>query len=226
MSVSPKGWLRPVGELHTELSEQMSALQSSCAAYDLGTLWEAKRIATTICILVDDRKRVTSLLTRLNLLDALELFSTTVLGGPKNLLASWHLVGMNVSFANGEASVNFQPPLEEAKKSLDRRPVSFSNWWNEPVFRERPIGDRLGGTLSRKGLIQSMRDQDGGSHFDGELRDEVYAAFAKENAVGIQISDKHGSRDIPVGPLQATVRQIGWEIEQSISSLKARGLVP
>lgn len=226
MSVPPKKWLRPIDELHTELSEQLSALQSSCAAYDLGSRWEAKRIANTICILVDDRRRITSLLTRLNMLNSLELFSTAVPGGPENLLATWQLVSVNVSFINSGTFASFEPLLQGERQLLGSRPISFADWWSEPIFREQWTGKGLRRTLSRKGLIQSMRDQDGGSHFDGELTDEVYAAFAKENAAGLQISDNNGTRDTPIGPHQATVRQIGWELEQSILSLKAAGLIP
>jgi len=92
--------------------------------------------------------------------------------------------------------------------------LSFGKWWEEPVIRDAKR--RL---LSRKNLVFSLRNQDGGAHFDTELTDPVYRGIAKENSVPWMFLSE-GNKPRPLVDLHlATMRQIGWEMQASLKRI-------
>lgn len=197
---------RSQDELRTALIEQLHALQSSGAAFDGGHLWEAKRLATTACVLVEDSKRMKSLLSQLGLLGEMTFLAS---GNPihsDNLLAETPLLLMRF----GGGTVKYVPRFDDGPNKARRLP--FSDWWNEAVFK-----DRKHRTLTRRALARSLRDQDGGAHFDEELKDEVYVGVAKENSTGWVVVTREGRRPLDnPGAHLASMRQIAWELEQTI----------
>jgi hypothetical protein len=92
------------------------------------------------------------------------------------------------------------------------RQVSFEEWWHEIVFK-----DKSGNLLSRKELVLTAANQDGGGHVDPEL-DEVYDKLVRENTLGWLKSS--GGKTEPIGdPTKASIRQIAHEL---IKLLKSR----
>lgn len=94
--------------------------------------------------------------------------------------------------------------------------VPFSAWWNAVVFK-----DKRGNTFSRREVVLTLANQDGGAHVDPEL-DEDYAGLSKENTLGWNL--KAGEQDVPwpSNPVPASVRQIAHEI---LVTLEAAELV-
>ena len=149
-------WTKSRTEILREFEEQMSAFQSSSAAFDAGQTWEAKRLATVVNILVHDHGRTISLLKQLRVKDAIRFRSSGHPLRDGNLLSEMPLVKIEMS----STGVRYLPLLG------DRPPTSprwfpFSKWWEEPILRH---GKRV--SVSRKNLVMAMRNQDGGGHVD------------------------------------------------------------
>ncbi|HTV72004.1 MAG TPA: hypothetical protein VMF90_26020, partial [Rhizobiaceae bacterium] len=106
---------------------------------------------------------------------------------------------------------SYHPLLDNCPIPPDR--LKFSKWWEQPVLR-----DSEHRTISRKNLIFSLRNQDGGAHVDGELSDHAYTAISRENGAG-WLFGRPGGPGTPLdpGPHLATMRQIGWEVQQSLT---------
>lgn len=198
-------------ELVTALNEQLEALKASSAAFDAGQIWEAKRLATTAyVILYDGKRRTVSLLTQLGVKDKLPFTSTAVPSNPNNKAAEMPLVVVHLQTAGAK----YLPLCATGGGPFPPRQMSFDEWWNEPIFT-----DREKATLSRRTLVQTLRDQEGGAHFDDEVTAVVYRAVANDNAAG-WLYGRPGEEGKPIdpGPHFATMRQIAWEIVQSLKA--------
>jgi len=90
--------------------------------------------------------------------------------------------------------------------------LPFADWWAQPILK-----DQRGLFLSRKELVLTLRDQEGGGRFDEELTNPAYISV-KEGNVGWFLTMPEGSRAIDPGPQSSTMRQIAWEMEQSLDA--------
>jgi hypothetical protein len=93
--------------------------------------------------------------------------------------------------------------------------VQFPTWWEkEFIFRD---GDRY--QLTRRALVFSLRNQDGGSHVDARLTDEAYVRFSKENiSTPVAVFSDLQHKAI-LGDEQASMRQVAWELLKSLDTL-------
>jgi hypothetical protein len=206
-------WKRPPRELDDSLQEQLSALRVSCASYDAGNAWEAKRLASTIHILVHDRpKRVISLLTQLGKKEGLRFISSAVGFSETSLTTQMPLVMIQ---AGSEGAV-FKPML--GLGPFPPAALTFAKWWDEPILREKQ-----GRTLSRKNLVFSLRNQDGGGHIDSELTDQGYVSVSRQNGASLFYGSVDALSPVEPGPHLASMRQVAWEVEQSIANLDQNG---
>jgi len=189
---------RPISddELKVHLAEQIGFLNASAAAFDAGNTGEAKRMALTIRVLLHETKRSKSLLRQLNHKPA--FVSTASPFDPRNLVSHMGLLAIQL----GDAGVRYIPRGEHTPH---KREVSFDEWWNEIVFKTQGHD-----AVSRKDLILTAANQDGGGHVDPEL-DEVYARLVKENSLGWLAGN--GDKTEPMGdPTKAAIRQISAEV--------------
>ena len=204
-------WKKSSQEIEQHLAGQRAALRSSCEAYDRGQTWEAVRIAAAVDILVHDRgTRTLSILTQLGVRSQIQFVSSRAMWNPKNRLAETPLVYVDVQ----TSGASYHPILDQDPLS-NFGPLPFSKWWEEPVIRDRHLNE-----LTRKNLVCSMRDQDGGAHVDGTLTNGAYVSIARSNGTGWTFMDAIGERPVEPGPQFATMRQIGWEVEHSLSNIK------
>lgn len=199
--------------LESMLHEKRLAIRSSSRAFDRGELWEAKRIASEIWMLCHDgRGKTKSLLGQLGIRSKLNFFSTgrrsplynNPLAYPPTTLVAFegNITGWAVIPA---CQLGGFPACRPGWDSWQK----FHDWWDEPIIRRAN-----GGSLSRKNLISSARDQDGGAHVDGELTDENYTSLIAD----LDPSLRHG--DVPFRNAHlACIRQIGWEMEASLSAM-------
>lgn len=192
-------------ELQTELQEQIAALRLSAESFDAGRLWEAKRLAATVHILLHDGGRKTvSLATQLGIRDRTDFLSSGPPINERNLLTEMPLAFSRIS----TEGATYLPLLNNSP--VPPRWLSFSRWWDEAVLRDK---DRR--SLSRKNLIFSLRDQDGGAHADAALSDEAYASISRRNGAAWKfVAPGQPPVDVEPGPHLATMRQIAWEVEQ------------
>ncbi len=187
-------------ELESHLEEQLSFLERSCNSYDEGFDAEAKRLAITIRILVHDYKTSHSLLGQLGEKGRKFLDSTFNLT-PQNGVALHGGLVCPSSSGSYIAMLDELPP--PAFKWVD-----FETWWNMPA-----LVDSKQRELTRKTIILTAADQDGGAHVDPRL-DQVYYELMK-NSLGWSYGTDSGDRPIE-GAHKATIRQIAHEVLKTL----------
>jgi hypothetical protein len=198
-------------ELQSHLREQLGFIIKSCREYDGGDFTEAKRIATSIRVLLHDTKHSKSLFSQLGL-KAIGFLNTAVpiADGEKHailgLLQTRITVNDNLTLSGRHHPLlSFRPEgWPPAKKRL------FPDWWNQIV-----LTDTESRGFSRRSLVMAVANTDGGAHVDPEL-DAGYAALSRSNSIGYAI----GVNDV-IDPIDkselASIRQIAHEIIVSVS---------
>lgn len=198
-------------DIRRALGNQISAIRSSCEAFDRGERWEAPRIAVAISMICHHTRRSVSLLQHLQLEDRIKFISTV--SEPisnTNLCESHPLVGIEIGLSHGETWPAFEGPPGGEWNPIFHRECNFEKWWKHEIIAAGRLGSW---SLTRHGLIQSMRDQDGGAHVDEKLSNEAYIAYSR--AVNWRaVSEGNRPKDIVEFEL-CTARQIGWEILKS-----------
>jgi hypothetical protein len=199
------------GDLERHLAEQLEFLKSSALAYDSGFDGEAKRLATTLRVLLHDTGRSHSLLGQLDIKDKIA-FLSTVPNMPEG--TTDHVrIGSHaelVGFVVGGRGRSCLPQLDDLMSDRVRGPVSFEEYWNETVIVD---GARV--AHSRKDIVLAVADQDGGAHIDPALN-EKYASLSRGNSMGLKTGNElSGWRNVS-GVELATVRQVAHEVIKTI----------
>jgi len=210
---------RSPGEIAGMFAIQRYAMEKSCAAYDSGEIWEALRLATSIYTLVHDRGRNRSILTQLGIKDSLR-FVTSVAPIEIDLfrkLSLWTPLVERFHFENEGFSEMI--PLSTWFKFKDKASpfleISFSDWWeNQLIFKG---GNAV---LTRQQLVSTLRDQEGGSHYDEKLSSPHYsrAKFV------ILFMRPDGSNNFSRGIELAMMRQIAWELTQTLALIPSQNI--
>lgn len=227
---------RTTAELNELLATQLGHLERSLAAFNSGIWAEAERLANTSYILLaDGRSRTKPLLGQLDIRDKIRFVSM------RNRAVVY--VGVPLcTVENVDGSHRYMPlfasDYERAKKI---NWLNFQDWWEEPVYT-----DGLGSKLSRKLVVKTLRDQDGGAHLDATVTEPSYAemkslgfnriqivngkpgitVFASECVVTDEMREQMKGppfRNPPIpGAHWATMAHIAWEISQSLSRPEAQ----
>jgi hypothetical protein len=100
------------------------------------------------------------------------------------------------------------PRLDQGSISGPRW-LPFSKWWDEDAIFSSGGGRNL---LTRKSLTFGLRNKDGGSHYDPRVEDQDYARMTD----GSWIFTTGEKRETVRGEELASMRQIGWEVLQSL----------
>jgi len=87
--------------------------------------------------------------------------------------------------------------------------LPFDDWWNQTVF----IDDQKR-ILSRKQLVLTAANQDGGAHVDPSL-DETYANLSRNNSLKWVAVENGNEYSIPK-PERAAIRQITHEVLRTL----------
>lgn len=203
-------------ELRAHLDRQVAFLKRSAAAFDEGLRDEAIRMAVSIRVIVHDTNNSKSVLRQLNLKQG-KFLSTSITTEPTNMMQSLGFVNMAM---NRHGSF-YVAPLDSAPYESF---MSFDDWWSEPVFV-----DVKARQISRKKLILSVSNQDGGAHVD-EYLDEVYADLSRANSLGHTEHTFYGvgrkAKVLSIGGAElAGVRQITHELLRSLDPTYTQGLV-
>jgi hypothetical protein len=171
-------WVRSRAELLEKLKIEQAKLTASCENYDKGNLWEADRIATSIYTLVHDGgKNSQSVLSQLGLRGPLRYISSGTKISLKNWVHQFPLLAVHVE--NDEPK--YLPILDGAAKPSvlyglpsSYRVMQFHEWWDDDLIIK--VSEF---TLTRRTLVFSLRNQDGGAHVDPVLRDADYIQLLK-----------------------------------------------
>jgi hypothetical protein len=192
-------------ELLGHLRDSLGFLEASSSSFDAGFVGEAKRLATTIRVLVHDTDKSKSLLGLLKIKTDLGYLNTSHPYDPKNLVSYHGLVGLRIENGNSR----YWAPMGEGAPGRSGKYVFFPDWWNQVV-----IVDSRKAKFSRRELVLALANKDGGAHVDPHL-DENYAELTRNNSVGWTVSD--GATQKPMQDVELhSVRQIAYELHLSI----------
>ncbi|MGB9928012.1 MAG: hypothetical protein ACPK85_06350 [Methanosarcina sp.] len=191
-----------INYLKSHLQQQIYFLKSSAKAYDEGYIIEAKRIATSIRILVHDTKKSKSLLMLLKKKD-IKFYDTALKPRPGNLLPTTGLVFFQIQ----SGKTTYFPRLDNTHMHSCK--VDFDQWWEGII-----VIDKNRTQFNRSELILKMCNQDGGAHVDLKLNDK-YAALSRSNSLGWKLESSEGEEDL-MGIELASIRQICHEILKSL----------
>lgn len=151
-----------------KLKEQLRFIQRSCAAFDSGAEDEALRISTALRVIFHNTQKSTALVTHLRLGDVKMLSSARGHGNYQDYLS------FRIDLSSPEP-VKMLPML-----GANFRELPMSVWWStEPVFVHE------GEKFSRKKIILSAANKDGGAHVDESLEAYYEILCAGEYAFGI-----------------------------------------
>jgi hypothetical protein len=199
---------RTVEELEQDFNEQLKFIELSAASYDGGFVGEAKRLATRIRVLVHDTVASYSLLSQMNRKDILFL-DTAFDKSPKNLISYGGLVAMAKSVSGGETK--YIALLDELPPPFRNKWISFENWWAKPIF-----ADQLGKEFTRKDIILTACNQEGGAHIDPKI-DILYDSLVTGEFMGWQ-SHESNNKSFISNTESAAIRQITHEVLKTLKS--------
>lgn len=217
------------------LAEQRRFLAVSCTAFDAGDHAEAKRIATTLRVLLHDLGSSRALLVRLDTRDQLGWLDTAGSILPFVAGAQTPLVFLKVDERLHRSRSSWLPTLDAWDRRLQERPrlprdveetlarmraehslrsrgswLPFADWWAADVMR-----DMGGQNFTRATLVKALANADGEAHADPIL-DETYRRLARPNSSGWAIKLEKGPSVPLLTPALASVRQIAYEVETSL----------
>jgi hypothetical protein len=197
-------------ELKHHLEDQIQFLKYSSVAYDNGFESEAKRLAVSLRILFHDTNKSMSLLASLKKKDIL-LYDTSTDFNPSNLVSHLGLVMIELS----PAGAKYKPPLDNGPPIRYKRDkIPFPQWWDKII-----LADMEGNTLSRKILVLSVCDKDGGAHVDTKLN-QAYSDITRRNTLGWKTIDSSGKENkLATKPELASIRQICHEVLKSFKDI-------
>ena len=206
-----------------ELEKQLGFLRRSCQFYDEGEVDEAIRIAVPIRTIVHDTRNSTSLLTHLNA-KGIKLWSS-IAGATENTV--WYQgMGLHEYWRYGNRTGASYGPSFDDGPGMVLLPVS--EWWNQIVyvFSRKPEGDPTGEIevlrLSRRDIVLTATNKDGGAHVDRKLT-PAYEMLAADGTVGSFVLESDGvKQELPITKAHlVALRQIGHEVLRSLDEARS-----
>lgn len=190
-------------DFRSHLARQLAFLKRSCEAYDVGATDEAIRMATIIRVLVHNTKASTSLLKHLNA-TTIDLITSTE-DPPPN---TFYFLGLGIMRISGDNESKYFASLDF---DLATKLVPVSKWWDQTVFILDPQT-----VLSRRKIVLSAANQDGGTHVDAKLSRE-YEALSTDGTIG-HFTYTHGDKEFqqPITEVHfVAIRQMAYELLSS-----------
>jgi hypothetical protein len=183
------------------LAEQLRFLETSCDSYDSGNDSEAKRLATTLRLLLHDTPSSKSLLGQLGMKE--RPFWNSAL---QNIDGNVYTFSALTAMHSGPEGSKYVAHLDDVKGA---RASDFNSWWGEVIFIDKDQS-----TITRRELVLSIANKDGGSHIDPVL-DEKYAKLSRKGSLNwIEHTPTGGTPLRP--PERAAIRQIAHEVLKTL----------
>jgi hypothetical protein len=200
---------RSIEDLISDLKEQLVFLRSSCDAYDAGNMSEAKRIALPIRVLLHDTDKSKSVFKQLDIKDRVRFLDTAHPYYKDNLHPSSCLTSICFS-SDGKANIAKVTPLLSTYKNfqVEAKYTSFSEWWNGVIIDDKSQ------EFTRKDVILSVVNTDGGAHVDPELKSGYYN-LTRKNSMN-QVIHINGTEEPLENHCLASIRQIGFELSSTL----------
>lgn len=202
----------------------LARLSQFCGEYDKGDERAALLISTCLRIILKSTKTVTSLIKHLDLEKTLFIDTRkdpkaisfyTIENNVHDLTIlqkagiDIHLLGVNIKSLYNEPHFRCTPLL--GRNNANSQKVPFPEWYEHPVFAIPNF------SLTRKKLIESIAEQDGGVHFDSKLTEEAYCALRQEDAFQLNVNGT--VVQFENNPAFASIRQIAYEVLQTFKDI-------
>lgn len=202
-----------------KLNEQIQLIEFNLGKIDDLELL-ALNIATNIRVLVHDTSNSTSLLRILDIKDNIQYYNTSTQEGSISYWkGNFSIVGWNLStlphigivgkeinvLSETECQIRYTPIFKDW--CVKHHKVNFQNWWDTEIFN-----NRKGVVLTRKDLILSATNKDGGAHIDEPSL--PYLEFSKKDVFPFTLNSL--PRTAENIPIYSCIAQIGWELVESI----------
>lgn len=176
-----------------QFERQLNFLRRSCDAFDAGYTDEAIRIAVSLRVLFHHTAKSTSLITHLGA-HPLKLLSTV---RQKSL-------DPGVVVYDGLTRFTAAGPIAKLGIGVQAEEVPFEQWWKQVVYVPRE-----GVHVTRRSLVLTAANKDGGAHVDASLTPEYEALLSMWIR---QASDV----ERPIEGIHLVgLRQIGYEVLHS-----------
>ena len=200
-------------ELLKALATQRRHMAISCVGYDSGDHSEALRLATCVYNLVHDSGNIHSIMGQLGIKDTHMFLATNARDGAKLPVIVNRFTPL-VEFERISDRPQFVPLItyfQNRNAYFPVRNLSFNDWWNKDIiFLDGPH------RMTRRQLVFALRNQEGGSHYDDEVRNPSFRPL-KQPVWMITPGLGFGL----MGDLElASMRQIAEEVELSFVHLE------
>ncbi|MFG1431390.1 hypothetical protein V5F44_19150 [Xanthobacter sp. V2C-8] len=209
-------------ELERLFIEAYQRLDLSCKSYDRGHFSEAPDIAKEIANFVYDHGRTISILSGMGIKKSTEFICSAIheTKGESpdvgTLMSNeYYIISARICFSG----MDYVPFLNRKSKKY----INFSEWWNGHVLSRyhAPLLSRE--FISRSEIVIFTRNKEGGGHVEtqhhiGTKDDKLIRLMAGEYVDGYMILD--GQETITAednAPPYATLRQIGWELQETLN---------
>lgn len=200
--------MRETDHLTRKLAEQLALLRGLCDLYDSKTPAAALSIATCLRVLLHDssvtgRGGSHALLPQMGILGDVRFCDTSTHLDPRNLIPMHN--GLVVFEVTGGVGGRYIPRCS-GNAEYDNDRVRFPEWWSMLVLR-----DHSGREWTRKQLILTVTNKEGGAHLD-PTRPEKIRALEDENSMGMVFVGPTGEQPFLNNPIPPSVRQIAREV--------------
>ena len=202
---------RDRADLIRKLKDQVELLHVLGEVFDSGQRIVAYPLATAIRVLVHDTNSSHALLAQLDELPTMQFCDTSLPFNPNKVIETHG--GLVLLKATTGTGAEWAPLCEvPAPPGAEPRGIPFQSWWETDV-----MSDSQGTTWSRRRMVLAIANREGGAHIDPSQPVDV-RAIEEENSMGFGYSDPiEGDRPMSNGPLLPSIRQIAYELEQSIT---------
>jgi hypothetical protein len=208
-------------ELLARLDDHVRRMKSAGVQFDQGELVTAREMAVHVRALIHHTVTSHALINELGLQSKLTWVDTAGVAHPRNLAPVACLTLMKIgtgphSHGTYVPKKDLYPPVPIRTRDggrIDRGSrIPFDHWWTNAVMR-----DPNGVDYSRKQLVLALANDEGGAHDDPDMM-AAFDAVAESNWLGWVVSDRTDSvaGAFESNPLMASMRQIAYEVDQSI----------
>ncbi|MGE5496483.1 MAG: hypothetical protein ACM3Q2_00310 [Syntrophothermus sp.] len=196
-----------LSELKTHLNEQITFLVQSASSYDNGQVFEAKRMAHSLRLLLHDTRHSKALLSQLKMKD-IKWLDTASKYQKDNLVS--HVGLISIRFDNLHGRIPWLVPKGLPDAQCPK--IDFDKWWTSPVIIASSNYKKR--YFSRQNLVLNLANTDGGSHIDPEIEVDFYE-LSRNNSIGFVAVA--GKSEYPLlNPEFPSIRQITHELLLSI----------
>jgi hypothetical protein len=197
-------------QFQIQLGRQLGFIERSCRDFDDGHKDEAIRIATSLRVLFHDTNHCISLLTHLKA-KQIKLLATIADIGSDPM----YQIPLGVKGTVGKDDWSAIPYLDRAPSQGF---IPYQDWWDKEVLFRRIVGFGI----TRRDLVLSAANKDGGAHVDRELDPQ----YERVSGGFINLTFRHNDEttNLPIGDPEvvvvrythfAALRQLGYEVLNS-----------